>query len=389
MKTIKKVLWILLLSAFPLSGWAQLGFSVQDTTGVEGDTILINVLADSSLTGEDIFSFQFNYFFARFSLDILDVETEGTLTEGVATVEGFQTNTDEYRVAGFSTNALSGSGILFKLRVRLRAASSFGDIRFSGGTARNFVNEGSPEIITSNGRIVVQERPQIFVSPLNNITLTTVGDSLQYRVTTSTPDPPYAYSVTDTALADIDTTGRLVAKKPGFVFVVAEGANGSIDSTDVPLEIRAFKTLPYSDQVFQKNRITVPVRVSDLSNLNATAGEFDFRIGSSSLQWVGYDVTNTLLEQAQVDVNVTDRNGTFSFATDQPLAQGDTLIKMEFIADSSLSGNNVLIIDRALLNEDIKGTTTDFIRINVVRLPQITVSVDRTEVLAGDTVRAT
>ena len=85
---------------------------------------------------------------------------------------------------------------------------------------------------------------------------------------------PYTWSVTNSSVATIDPTGLLTATSKGITQVVAQDANGTIDTTDEVVEIRAFELSSRDTSHYQGQTVDIPIYTTDLTGLNYTAGEF-------------------------------------------------------------------------------------------------------------------
>ena len=63
MKKLLKIIYLLLLPLYSAFGQSQIGLTIHDTTMVVGDTIFVPVYVDSTLTGENVSSYNLQFSF--------------------------------------------------------------------------------------------------------------------------------------------------------------------------------------------------------------------------------------------------------------------------------------------------------------------------------------
>ncbi|MBX2821587.1 MAG: cohesin domain-containing protein, partial [Rhodothermaceae bacterium] len=107
------------------------GALAQVTIGIDGASLRVGEVVEipieiNSVDGLDITSYQFTLLFPEDVLDIVGVETAGTLSEGKSVIVNTDTE-GEIRVAMAGTNALSGSGSLLILSGIVTGDDLFGE----------------------------------------------------------------------------------------------------------------------------------------------------------------------------------------------------------------------------------------------------------------------
>jgi len=358
---------------------AQSPFEVAlpDTSGTVGDTLLYPMRVDSSLSGEDIISYQFNLNYSEFNLEVLGIENEGTLSSGFSVISNFE-NPGDLQIAGAGSAALEGSGVLLFIKIRLKRSTGSSAFRFDD-SADQFFNEGSPSLTTRDGSIAIAEKPQIEVRPGSPDPLT-VGDSLEFSVRGEVTTP-VSWILTNTAVGTITDNGLLRTTNAGMTRVVAEDSVGIRDTTGV-VEIRPFEISAPDTTIFQKQELLYPVKITEISGI--TSGQFEVGFRDFLLDFEGVETAGTLLESVDVNANATSETISVAFATAQELGGSGILLFLKFRgADDSRSSVNI-DFKNILFNETLTGNARNG-RISVEELPQLTVSQQTTEMLVGET----
>ena len=144
----KTILIILILLAFTALQGSTIEVTIPETQASIGDTLLIPVQADSISKIDSVSSFNCKLVFNPEILNILDIETGGTLAEGAFTSSNITAGEVLIAVAG--TTPFSGSGPLVYLK-----ATSLSD----GSTDLNWksfiFNNGTPEANTNDAKFSV------------------------------------------------------------------------------------------------------------------------------------------------------------------------------------------------------------------------------------------
>jgi len=214
----------------------------------------------------------------------------------------------------------------------------------------NYLNEGMPAMTLRYGGISIQQAPAISIYPDTRVIAN--GEQLQMDAYGGTV--PYTWSVTDSGLAEIDQTGLLTAKAPGLVKVVAMDNSGVRDTT-LYIEIRPLRLrIPTDLTQWEGATINIPVITTNLNGLNITSGIFRISFNPNILSPIAVVQTGTILESCQVFLQKSDGNVSVAFAGINPLVGQDTLVFIRFNVLSYPYGGSNILIDKALMNEDIR-----------------------------------
>jgi hypothetical protein len=389
MKKLIVVLGLLLLFGGATALAQPLQLRLPDTTARVGTSFLMPVYVDSNLTGRGVLSYQIelSYNAQQFLADSLIVG--GTLSSSVSPFANF-TNAGRVTVAAASANALTGSGVLFY--VRFRVISNNGGytstISFAP-VANNYVNQGSPALIFDNGNVLVPALPNIFVSQAN--VNTAVGDSVSF--TAQGGAAPYTWSVSDTSRAFIfattATTARLVARQAGLVNVIATDTNGYANTSVQQTNIANFKLFTRDTSQFQGSSIWVPLYVNNLTPWQVVSGTFDLTLSNSpGISITGIQQTGTLLANASQALLSEQTNHTYriSFASAQALVGGGVLCYVQINLPNLYTYNfNVSVgLSNVVFNQQLTALTANS-NITAIALPQLNISPNTAQVVAGET----
>ena len=381
MKKLLKIIYLLLLPLYSTFGQGLVGVSILDTNMVVGDTIFVPVYVDSSLTGENVSSFNMQFSFSDHYFVVDSAYSDGTISSGWGDL-AYNTNTSgKISVASAGSSNLTGTGILLYLRVR--AIRGGGPTLSFTDTTKNYFNEGSPRVLLTNGRISISAKPAINVSP--NYATITVGDTKQFNAYSGTS--PYLWSVTNSAISSIDANGLLTATGKGFTQVVAQDDNGTIDTTDGVVEIRAFK-LSTRDTSFYKGQVVdIPVYTTDLIGLNYTSGEITLDVNGSFLTPLEILTTGTILDSYSTpQFSFRDNKLRISFAGTSSLSGSGVLFTIRFQITTANSGGTYLTFSDILFNEtDLGNGVQSYFR--ALELATLSILPNGGELLVGDTLR--
>ena len=383
MKKLLNIIYLLLLPFYSAFGLGQIGVSVHDTTMVAGDTIFVPVYVDSSLTGEDVSSFNLQFRFNDYYCIVDSAFSDGTLTSGWGDITYNTSINERISVASAGSTSLEGTGILLYLRVRAIRSGSFA-LAFTD-ISNNYFNEGSPELLLDDGYISIDAKPTIRVSP--NSSVITVGDTEQFNAYSGTS--PYLWSVTNPSVALIDANGLLTATNKGVTRVIAQDANGTIDTTDGVVEIRAFR-LSTRDTSFYKGQIVdIPVYTTDLTGLNYTSGEITLDLNGDIITPTEILTTGTLLESYSAP-QFSFRNNKLkvSFTGTSALSGTGVLFTIRFQITSTNSGGTYLSFSNILFNEtDLGNGVQSYFR--ALELATLSILPNGGELLVGDSLQFT
>ncbi|TSA26034.1 T9SS C-terminal target domain-containing protein [bacterium] len=153
MKIVKLLLYLCILCSAANLNATVIGLRIPDTTAIVGDTINIPVYADSSLTGENVYSYQLQISFDAELLYAHSVLIDGTISESFGSPAFNNSVSGQVTIAGAGITPLSGSGVFLYIRF-IPLQSGFSSILFTG-SENNFFNEGAPGIVFDNGSICI------------------------------------------------------------------------------------------------------------------------------------------------------------------------------------------------------------------------------------------
>lgn len=157
---------LLLGMLYPKSIVAQVSVSANGLSVQAGETVRIPIMIDN-VDGLDVTSYQFTWAYAGDVLDIITIETSGTLSEGT----GLTTNLEkpgEVSVAAAGIQALEGSGVLLELVAIAKGDDLFGERIFTPEYKELllFNSQGTPvDVQPSNGSFSVRGAEVSFLTP--------------------------------------------------------------------------------------------------------------------------------------------------------------------------------------------------------------------------------
>ena len=379
---MKKILLLIYMSLLPLYsvfGQTQIGVSIHDTTIVAGESVYIPVYVDSSLTGQNVTSFNFEFSFDDYYITIDSLITDRTMTDGWGSIASNLSGNERFSVAGASSGELTGTGILFYLRITsTRNGGSWLDFPTDGN---NYFNEGTPEVILDGGYISISSPPSIDISPDNGIIV--VGDTKDFNVYGGTS--PFIWSVTNPTVASINSEGTVTALNKGTTRIVCTDSTGIVDTTNGVLEVRAFRLSTRDTSFYQGNIIDIPIYSSDLTGLNYTAGQIEMNIDADDLTPIQIITTGTLLENySSPQFSFIGDNFSVAFAGDTPLSGAGILMIVRFQISTVNTGGTYLNFQNILFNETDLGLGV-YSYFDVLPLPTISVSPNTATLIAGQT----
>ncbi len=382
MNKLFKILFIVLFPLCTAFGVSQLGLSVHDTTLTVGDTLDIPVYADSSFTGQNVLSYRLQLNFSSYYFVIDSVYSSGTITQSWGNPSYNKSVDGKITIAAAGSSPLAGKGIL--VFIRLHPKINGGSYFSFADTLNNYFNEGSPRIKLKNGYFTIKPRPTITVYPNNG--LLTVGETLQFN--SSNGSVPYTWSVTNPAVASINSGGLLTAEHYGFTKVVAKDANNIVDTSDASVEVRAFKLSIRDTSFYQGQTVDVPVYSTDLTGLNLSSGQLTISFNQNILTPIKIINAGTLLETFSSIEFKDNGNGqlSVSFAGNTALNGKGILFIIRYVITSINTGSTTLGISNITFNENILGNSTSG-RFSVVPLANLNISPSTATLIAGDTLR--
>jgi hypothetical protein len=184
------------------------GFRIPDVSVTEKDTFTVTIVADSVLTGLDVYSYRFYLTYNPTYLEFAGVEGTGAVLDpwGVPTVNS--SNAGTLILAGAGASPLEGSGNMLTLKfVALRS----GGVYIYFNTTESYLNERNPASVYDNGYVSIAQRsyPNIYPDSYNMF----IGDVVQMSVSGGVA--PYTYGVENTSVAVITDQSKVQAVSPG------------------------------------------------------------------------------------------------------------------------------------------------------------------------------
>ncbi len=382
---MKKIIYILLIITAILPGLSSLAdnpveLRIPDETATVGDFINIPVYVDNSVTGENVYSYQFQIYYYSSSLTFVSIETAGTLLESWGAPITNISVTNYLSIAGAGSTPLSGTGILFYMRFEC-ISSGGSPLYFNGGDANNYFNEGTPGVTLDDGYISITALPAIDIYPDNG--LLSVGEGMQFNVSGGTA--PYSWFVTNPAIASINSSGLLSANAHGLTKVVVEDDNGIRDTTTSWIEIRAMQLSFHDTTAWQGSTIDIPIYTTSLSGLDIMSGNISFSFNQNILTPTTLITTGTLLDGYSVSFNNSNAgNVNIAFAGTSPVSGNEVLLYIRFDVSSVNTGGSWLSFTEAMFNEDLPATT-DNGYFSTINFSTISVSPNTYTLVAGET----
>ncbi len=366
-----------MVSLFATAAQAQVQLSIPDSSAVEGDTLLIPVRVDSSLTGLNVLSYTVELIYTDAYLEPLSVETSSSLSSGMSVVANLD-QSGRMTIAGAGATALSGTGDLFYIRAVI--TNSFG-FTISFDASQSQLNEGSPSLIFDNGSLSVSPKPTINVNAPSNLRL---GETA--FATVSGQVDPMTWTSLDPSIATInDSTGLVTIVGAGNFRIVGEDSRGIRDTSTVRYAfgylISGTDSTNFSGQVVS-NQVTI----TDVTALNVKAGEFRLNSGSwtNRLELISLTKGSLLDPGATLTYNATDNYIDVAFAQTSDITGSGDLIQLEFRLKDGVTGSTWFTPQNMVLNDDILGLASAF-SVTANALPALTISPGSvTNPLSGD-----
>lgn len=296
-----------------------------DTTGITGTVMDYPIYVDSSVSGKNVLAYQFKINVYNNPVSFLGIVTTGTMSAGFATpTYAVNTASGQVTISAAGANALTGTGVLFYLQIKLNTSGNY--ITYFNGSSTCFFNQGSPALNLDDGNLIVTNPPSIQAF-FNNNNPITIGDSI--RVFVNGGIPPYTFQVLNPVVASITTTGMLHALAVGKTAVRVQSSNGIVDTTDA-LEIRAMKLILPDTTVLPLANMVYPIRINNTTALGVISGSLRINFYAPNAIPDSVILTNTLLQNYIVNYKVYSNYIHITFAGVNPLAGQGDLLKIRF-----------------------------------------------------------
>jgi hypothetical protein len=309
-----------------------------------GQEIIVDVTTND-IAGLGVLSGSFDLSFST-SADLLEIITTGTLLDGKE-LEYQSTGDHAYRFSFAGSTALGAGTILFRLKLKIKSSENAGSVGFS---ARNILfNENlAGNYLDKSFYYNGLPKPAISGSG-NNLA---PGESIQFNPSGGTP--PYAFSVSDPAIASISSTGLLTGLKGGSVRAIVTDSLGQFSESytitvyDGTLAV-ADHTAPYGTQY------DLPVYISDLpAGRGFSAFSLTLQLTTTQVQFVDIIQAGTVSSDFTMTKNTTDPgNIRIAAASQNDHQAGGVLFYIRVLLNGSLASNQLtyFYLSDVLFNE--------------------------------------
>ena len=375
--TMKRFILITItaLAAFPL--FADIGVRLGTVSGMQGDIIEASLFVDGTLTGQNVYSYQFQISYNQSRVELLDVTNGSLLNSASNSVWKIQEESTYYvSITNAFGNALTGTGELIKLKFRMLSSGNT-DLIFRGNATNNYFNEGQPAMTFTNGRITVTALPTISVNIPSNTSPMAIGATANLSASGGTT--PYTWEVTDNAIATVNASGQLTAKGIGTVRVRATDSKG-YNGLSANIEVRGYRLLINDTTFYQNQYVEIPVRFQNLANKPVFSGEFSVEYNSSVLNFDKLIVEDQMIGSAG---NVFDshisapssstQNLRISFAGVAGMTTSGVLAKVRFKITNATSGSTNLSFTSVQFNNDEQAIIRNGV-FRITALPALTIT---------------
>jgi hypothetical protein len=360
---------------------AQPMLTIPDTTGRQGDTLLVPVML-GGIGANSLFSIQATADFNASTVQVIGVSTTGSLTAGASASYFSATR----RLAVALTTPVTADGTLFYLQVALTGTPGQ---QTTLGLSSVIMNEGAPATTIDPGSVrlrVVTISPK-YLAPVAE------GDSVQFSASGDVV-LPLTWSTSSSAVGTIDAGGKFRGVTPGFVTVYVADGEGKTDSTaSFTVAPNALKSLtlwiPDTSRT-QTLEVAVPVRVTTVTGLGITSAQFRLTYNTSHLEYLGLVLTGGMVEPWGMPVVNDLTPGVIDFAlagSDTLIGEG-TLLSVRFRVRQSAVGSSVIGLANAVFNEVIT-PALDSGTFTAIPAPLIKVNTNKTVAFKGETVMVT
>jgi len=362
-----------------------IGMRIPDTSAVAGNFIEIPVYVDSSLSGQNVYSYliQLNYNTNHLRAD--SVLTSGTIAGAFGSATVNYGNTGTISIAGAGASPLAGSGVFLILRFEI--LTEWGSWISFTGEQNNYFNEGNPAMNYDDGYVSIAPAPGITIYPNSGLLLT--GEQLQFTVSGDTASP-FLWTVENEAVASIDENGLLTAIGPGLTKVSVTDSNNLFDESNNFIEVRGYElSIPGDLSQWQGGTIDIPVYTTDLTGLNIFSGNFSLTYNQNILNPTEVITSGTLLDGISTpEVNFINGSANIAFASSSVLTGEGILLYVRCNVSSENTGASSISFSDVLFNENLLALTTNgyFTTINFAN---ISISPNTANLIAGESLQFT
>lgn len=313
------------------------------------DTVQVLV---SDVTGLNITSGQMDLSYSSDKIEILEVDTEGTILQGYPEPTVFESD-NTISIAFADTEPLEGAGALINVHFRVfRDASGNAAI-----TPQNVLFNESFEAAVAGGTIQIVEAPVPIVTP-SSLDITE-GETATFSVA-SGGSAPYTWSIEDESIATINSgTGELHALNRGITSVIATDADG-FTSDQIQVTVNDVTVSMPSVEIVDEDTVTVPVETMDLTGLGILAYEIEVEYDPNIATYHGTEISGTLSEGLSVIDSEESGIIKIAMATTSPMEDAGALVHLRFSAAASAgSGDTTTLgLRKMQFNEAVPSSPT-------------------------------
>lgn len=309
----------------------------RDSSRLQGTELLLPVYV-SSLTPWNVLSGSFDVNLSSFpGLQLVGIDRNGTLLAGVSQTFFGQQSSTSWQVSFANATPVTGSGILCYLRIAVPNLYT-SNYNFSVNLTNTLFNQQLTALTTGSNQTAIA-LPQINITP--NTAELVAGETRQF--TASNGLGTYRWSVSDSNLAHISSTGLLSARKGGVVTVtVIDSVNASRTTGNIQL---------YDTRIYLRDTVLIAgdtlvdmaVWMDQLpagKSMTAVSLQFDFN--NNFLQPLGLLQTGTATAGWSAATNAIGNNRySVALAGTSPHAAAGNLFFIRFKVLPGFTVNNV------------------------------------------------
>ena len=322
-------------------------------------------ISSTDLSGGAVFSMDFNLAYDASLLTATRVVTSGTRSAvwGEATSN---LTSGSVRVSVGGTSALSGSGVLIKIRFSVASGAVAGQSCPLVFTEFIF-NEGSPAAETRGGSftVIADDTAPVFTSGPEAVSITTHSAVIQWRTDeASTGEVEWGESAAlgqRTGSADLVTNHRvaLTGLFPGYTYSYRVSSVDKLGNGPVTSAVADFTTLDLvaslPDLALDPGALlTVPLAIGDLTDLAVSSVQLSIEFDPELLAAVGVSAAGTLTARWPAPAFSAGPGAVQVAMNGTPVLSGSgTLIKVQLRVNpnAGLGAETPLKITRLLLNQ--------------------------------------
>jgi len=357
----------------------SLGFRIPDVTITEKDTFTVTIVADSVLTGREVYSYRFYLTYSPTYLEFLGVDGTGSVLTSWGEPDVNSSNAGTIVMAGAGSSPLTGTGDMVTLKF---VSKRYGSTNISFNTTESYLNERNPSSVYDNGNVSMSQRSYPNISPDSRSMF--IGDEVQMSV--SGGESPYTYSVENTAVAVITEQTKVQATGAGTTKIYVTDNNGEVSYTTGVFDVRSVRMSIDEVSAWPADTFYIPVLIEVAPGTNIYSGKIDISY-DSGISGLSDDIV-TGDYSATFQSKASSGNISLSFASSSPITGSGILCYLGFRANSS--GNSWIHFNDMRFNEELLAWSTQSnYNITVNSLPNLSILPNYGKLLWGDILQVT